>query len=408
LSASKESYSYVPYESPSGSADDEEEESSDSFSGPPTVPTTVCGHYRVIDMIGSGSYSDVYSGVDQVTSEKVAIKFEWTRAEKGRRLLDEAKLYKSLGRTNNTPNIRWSGTEAEYNIMVMDLLGPSLDSLFIACGRKFTLKTVLMLAEQMISLIQFVHSRDIVHRDIKPHNFLMGLGEDSHRVVIMDFGLAKRFRDADTGKHIPCTQGRGVTGTVRYASINVHRGLEPSRRDDLEAIGYVLMHFMRRTLPWQGLKASSKRAKHEKIKRCKQKTSDEELCDGYPYEFVQFFKHCRSLQYEDKPDYDYLRRLMRGLFKRERFQDDNRFDWMNGHDANKFARCAEPRRRSRSRENRPDRPNSRSRKSYRKQGASFSKDKAKRKSKERFTNEDLNADSRHGDRKVRQDLCGTM
>jgi len=321
--------SYSSYESPSRSlAEEDDEESTES--GPPPVPSLVAGRFRVKERIGSGSYSVVYRGTDREMHDKVAIKCEWVKAEKGRRLLPEARLYETFGKCKDVPQVRWYGRQGPYNIMVMDLQGASLDDRFSACGRKFSLKTVLLLAEQMIERIEFVHSHGIVHRDIKPHNFLMGMGEAQDRVLIMDFGLAKRYMDRISGKHIACTEHRGVTGTVRYASLNVHEGLEPSRRDDLEAIGFVLMHFLRGTLPWQGLKASSKRAKHEKIKRCKQKTSIDELCKGYPDEFAQYLKHCRSLQYAERPDYEYLRKLMRDCMARERLKRDGVFDWTEG------------------------------------------------------------------------------
>mmetsp|Transcript_36352 Transcript_36352/g.73280 ORF Transcript_36352/g.73280 Transcript_36352/m.73280 type:complete len:348 (-) Transcript_36352:133-1176(-) len=310
----------------SGSIDDPgEDESSDS---PPAVPKVICGRFDVGRMIGSGSYSEVFAGFDRAAGQKVAIKLEWMKAEKGRKLLSEAKLYKSLGSHGSIPGIRWSGVEGEYNVMVMDLLGPSLDELFSTCDRRFSLRTVLLLAGQMIDCIEFVHSCGILHRDIKPHNFLMGVGERSERVYIMDFGLAKRFRDFESGEHIPCARKRGVTGTVRYASLNVHDGFEPSRRDDLEGIGNVLVHFLRGHLPWQGLKAGSKRKKHQKIGQCKRETSIEELCRGFPQEFARYFHHCRSLQYADRPDYGYLRSLMKDALVRECYQHDLRYDWM--------------------------------------------------------------------------------
>jgi len=309
-----------------GEAEDEEDD--ESSASPPPVPRVICGRFDVGRMIGSGSYSEVFAGFDRAAGERVAIKLEWQKAEKGRKLLAEARLYKSLGFNGSLPGIRWSGVEGEYNVMVMDLLGPSLDELFRSCGRRFSLATVLRLAVQMIECIEFVHTCGIIHRDIKPHNFLMGTGDRSERLYIMDFGLAKRFRDFETGEHIPCAHKRGVTGTVRYASLNVHEGFEPSRRDDLEAIGNVLLHLLRGNLPWQGLKAASKRRKHQKIRKSKAETSIEDLCRGYPQEFVRFFHHCRSLQYVDRPDYGYLRGLMKGALARECGQREPRYDWM--------------------------------------------------------------------------------
>lgn len=295
--------------------------------GDKTVPAVVNGRFEVKQKLGSGSYSDVYLAWDKVEAENVAVKFEWTKAERGQRLLQEAQLYESLAGTEDAPRVRWWGVEGDFNCMALDLLGPSLEDLFCACGRRFSLKTVLLLVEQMIDRVRYVHSRGILHRDIKPNNFLMGLGERSRHVYIMDFGLAKRYLDP-AGEHIPCVRKRGLTGTVRYTSLNVHRGLEPSRRDDLGAIGYVMMYFSRGRLPWQGISAKSKRTKQRKIGGRKEQVSHRELCQGYPEEFVKYLEHCDSLPYPQAPDYDYLKRLLRDVILREQLARDWVFDWM--------------------------------------------------------------------------------
>ena len=184
-----------------------------------------------------------------------------------------------------------------------------------------------MLADQMICRAEYVHSKNFIHRDIKPDNFLMGLGKRSSLVYIIDFGLAKKYRDQKTAKHIPYRDGKSLTGTARYASINAHAGVEQSRRDDLEAIGYVIMYFLRGALPWQGINTRNREEKYKKIMEKKMSTSLEELCQGFPIEFMTFINYCKALKFEDRPDYAYLRRMLKDLFVREGFEYDYVFDW---------------------------------------------------------------------------------
>lgn len=211
--------------------------------------------------------------------------------------------------------------------MVLDLLGPSLEDLFNYCGRRFQLKTVLMLADQLLGRLEYVHTKSFIHRDVKPDNFLIGLGKRQSVIHIIDFGLAKKYRDPRSHQHIPYRENKNLTGTARYASINTHIGIEQSRRDDLESLGYVLMYFIRGSLPWQGLKANTKKQKYERIMDRKMSTSTEQLCKGYATEFRSYFEYCRSLRFEDRPDYAYLKRLFKELFYRKGFQYDNMFDW---------------------------------------------------------------------------------
>ncbi|THG12443.1 hypothetical protein TEA_027467 [Camellia sinensis var. sinensis] len=280
------------------------------------------GKFKMGRKIGSGSFGELYLGVNIQTGEEVAIKMESAKT-KHPQLHYESKLYMLLQGGTGVPHLKWFGLDGEYNVMVIDLLGPSLEDLFNYCNRKLSLKTVLMLADQ----VEYMHSRGFLHRDIKPDNFLMGLGRKANQVYIIDYGLAKKYRDLQTHKHIPYRENKNLTGTARYASVNTHLGVEQSRRDDLESLGYVLMYFLRGSLPWQGLKAGTKKQKYDKISEKKMLTSIEVLCKGYPSEFISYFHYCRSLRFEDKPDYAYLKRLFRDLFIREGYQFDYVFDW---------------------------------------------------------------------------------
>ncbi|XP_077980011.1 casein kinase I-like isoform X3 [Glandiceps talaboti] len=282
--------------------------------------------YRLGRKIGSGSFGDIYLGTNITNGEEVAIKLECVKT-KHPQLHIESKFYKMMQGGVGIPTIKWCGAEGDYNVMVMELLGPSLEDLFNFCSRKFSLKTVLLLADQLISRIEYIHSKNFIHRDVKPDNFLMGLGKKGNLVYIIDFGLAKKYRDARTHQHIPYRENKNLTGTARYASINTHLGIEQSRRDDLESLGYMLMYYNLGSLPWQGLKAATKRQKYERISEKKMSTPIEILCKGFPSDFATYLNYVRSLGFEDKPDYSYLRQLFRNLFHRKGFTYDYVFDW---------------------------------------------------------------------------------
>ena len=227
--------------------------------------------------------------------------------------------------------------------MVFDLLGPSLEDLFQFCGRKFSLKTVLMLADQLLDRLEFIHSRDIIHRDIKPANCLMGMGKQGNIVYITDLGIATERRS---------TQGRlnpslrpGLVGTARFASVNGHLGvgkcsiLGPGPLkvltyiraqhpcDDLESLGYMLLYFLNSSLPWQGLKAKNHEEREQLILKKKQTRKVKDLCKGLPKEFAAYFNHIRSLGFDDTPNYAHLRQSFRNLHLREGHAYDNVYDW---------------------------------------------------------------------------------
>lgn len=282
--------------------------------------------YRLGRKLGSGSFGDIHQGTTLATDEQVAVKLE-KRKTKHPQLHIEAKFLSMLHGGIGIPQILWTGQEGDFNVLVMQLLGPSLEDLFNFCGRKFSMKTVLLLADQLISRIEYVHFKGFIHRDVKPDNFLMGPGKKGNLVYIIDFGLAKRFRCPRTHLHIPYKEHKNLTGTARYASVNTHLGIEQSRRDDLESLGYVLMYFNLGSLPWQGLRAVDKKQKYEKICEKKLSTSVDMLCKGYPAEFSTYLNYCRSLRFEDKPDYSYLRQLYRSHFLKQGYSYDFIFDW---------------------------------------------------------------------------------
>lgn len=291
------------------------------------IEIRVGGRYKLRHKIGSGSFGDIYLANNVQTNEEVAVKMEDSRS-KYPQLIYEAKILHALQGSSGIPTLLWFGQEGDYNILVMDLLGQNLEELFILCSNKMSIKTGLMLADQLLSIMEFIHSRGFIHRDLKPENLLMGLGKQSNFVNFIDFGLSKRFRDSKTLQHIPYRENKQLTGTARYASINTHRGIEQSRRDDLESLGYVLIYLLKGGLPWQSLKAKNKLEKYTRILEKKESTSVDSLCKGLPQEFVTYINYCRSLKFEEKPDYNYLRRLFKELFMREGYEYDYVYDWV--------------------------------------------------------------------------------
>lgn len=268
--------------------------------------------YRITRRIGGGSFGEIYMGVGP-NNEKVAVKFE-RHGTRCPQLRHEYKVYRELLGCHGFCQVYHFGQQDNYNVMVMDLLGPSLEDLFNKCNRRFSLKTVLQIADQMLERVDTLHSRHLIHRDIKPANFVIGLGENAANIYCVDFGLSKRYRHPKNLQHIPHRDGRSLTGTPRYASINNHLGIEQSRRDDLESIGYVLIYFLKGSLPWQGLKAKNAQKKYRLILEKKQQVSIAQLCQGCPSQFAEFLAYTRSLKFDAKPDIPYLRKLFRDLY----------------------------------------------------------------------------------------------
>ncbi|XP_026809007.1 casein kinase I-like [Rhopalosiphum maidis] len=292
--------------------------------------------YRLGKKIGKGNFGEVRIGKDIRNNEDVAIKTEAITA-KIPQLVFEYNIYRQLGATDRTHNMKgipkvycYKLAGTQYNALVMELLGPSLEDLFNVCKRKFTLKTILMIAIHTLHRIETVHERGIVYRDIKPENFVVGrnLLKKDNTIYIIDFGLAKEYIDHKTKKHIPYREKKNLTGTARYMSINTHLGKEQSRRDDLESLGHMYMYLARGSLPWQGLKVQNAKERFQKIGEMKKNTPIDTLCEGYP-EMAEYMQYVRHLEFYEEPNYRLLRHIFTTALHKNGFEDDQIFDWID-------------------------------------------------------------------------------
>lgn len=290
----------------------------------------VANRFQVGRLIGRGAFGEVHVGVDRDTLEEVAIKVE-PGMSKQPRLLYEAKVCKSLVGRPGFPQLRYCGFESRTKVLVMGLLGPSLEHLRVACGGSLSFKTVLMLGDQLVDRLDVFHSEGYVHRDIAPQNVLLGRGKDEGVVHLIDYGLCKRFKDPEKQKHIEYRDGKLIKGTMWFASLNALRGRELSRRDDLEAVGYVLLYLLRGSLPWQDPPPTfTKRAAFEAMARARAATSVQEMCADLEHgarELGEYLTYCKGLGFKDCPDYGYLRRIFTEAMAREGYLYDHEFDW---------------------------------------------------------------------------------
>ena len=298
-------------------------------------------NYSIVKMLGFGAFGEIHLAYDINLKVMRAIKFEPT-SHKNPQLKHEYTVLEQLNKpenniisTNQEPIIGipkvyfFDRYENRFNYLVMELLGPSLSDLFQLKEKNFSLETVLLIGYQVLTRIEMVHEKGFLHRDIKPENFVIGLGQKSNMVHIIDFGLSKRYKDKTSGQHIPYRENRDLVGTVRYASINAHLGIEQSRRDDIEGIGYILVYLYLGRLPWQG-KQDKAKPQVSKIMEKKLITPPEILCKKMPIEFSYYFHYCRNLKFEDRPDYNMLKKLfMDVLVSRINLKEEFLFDWFD-------------------------------------------------------------------------------
>ena len=230
-------------------------------------------------------------------------------------LRHEFKVYKEIhskGKVKGFPYIYNFGASRQGNLLILDLLGPSLNILLDACNGKFTLKQTIYICDQTLQRLETLHNHNLIHRDVKPDNFAIGLTDN--QIYCIDLGLTQSYCDRLTKNHKPYVDTKSLVGTPRYASINVHKGITYGRRDDLQSLAYTLIYLIKGSLPWQGIDITDKKEKYKKILEKKESISSDELCEGLPKEFSIFLQYTKDLKFDEKPNYSYLRGLFHSMY----------------------------------------------------------------------------------------------
>ena len=282
--------------------------------------------YKILKKIGKGSFGHVYLCQNISTKENYAVKFE-PKNQQDLILERETYLLYYL-RGFGIPEIITYGQNSKYNILVQTLLGKSINNIFIDKNKKFSLKDCCMIGIQILDRLEYIHSKYIIHRDVKPDNFLIG-NPDINTIYLIDFGLAKKYMSTRTGKHAKFTINKKWSGTSRFASANSLRGVAQSRRDDLESLCYLLLFLMKGSLPWDNVYGINENEEILLIYKIKKYMAPELLFMNLPKEAANFFNYCKKLEYEQKPDYNYLRSLLLNILEYSNEKNDFNFSWIN-------------------------------------------------------------------------------
>ena len=278
--------------------------------------------------LGKGSFGQIYKCFNTQTKKEYAAKIE-SNTTTIPLLTHEYKMLKMLEGGEGIPTPIFFKNQGLDTILVIDNLGPNLeDILQDTKKKKFSLKTTLMIADQILTRLNYIHDLGIIHRDMKPENFLVPNHVRDTTIYIIDFGLARKYIDPKTNSHIPFREGRSITGTVRYISTNVHKGYEQSRRDDLLSLCYIICYFIRGELPWDSVKAKVKEEKYKEIFEIKQEYNAEKLSENFPIELKIFFEYVFQLEFETKPNYTYLKSLISKAIENTGNVNDMAFDWL--------------------------------------------------------------------------------
>ena len=279
--------------------------------------------------LGEGAFGKIYECQNIKNKQTYAAKIEYHSAPNPQ-LYQESKIMTEMKGKLGFPTCYQVIYLKQELVMVTDLLGPNIQDIMDNIeGKKFTMKSTLLLTEQMLKRLRDLHEKGIIHRDMKPENFVIGKGKNEKLIYMIDFGLSRHYLIEKTQQHIPMKSDRAIVGTLRYISMNCHEGLEVSRRDDLESLAYMMIHFVIGELPWMGIKAKSLGEKYKRVYEKKQETVPDDICKILPDEMKSFLQHILNLEFEEKPNYDYLEGLIKSLKSKYGFKNDDNFEWLD-------------------------------------------------------------------------------
>ena len=281
--------------------------------------------YKVKKKLGEGAFGDVYLGQTISNNVYVAIKTEPRKIVKPILESEAFLLYSIAG--PGIPEVKSFGKTKHYNILIEPLLGSTLYSLYLDHNKNFTLKDICLISIQCITRLESVHNKGIIHCDIKPENFSIGL-KDKRIIYLIDFGLSKKYRSDRTKRHIQFNITKTMCGTARYASMNALSGLQLSRRDDLESLSYMILYFLLKKLPWQGITAKNLEKRYKKIYDKKAELEKWDKFKELPTQIQNFVKYCRSLGFSQDPDYKLMKSYFYDLMNINNFFDDKNFSWI--------------------------------------------------------------------------------
>ncbi|CAD8067160.1 unnamed protein product [Paramecium sonneborni] len=283
---------------------------SDEDIQPLKIGDMIQNRFLISQKIGEGSFGSIFKVLDKNNNNAIwAMKVE-SEDDENSLLEKEIKVLIELRKQQGFPQIKFYGQERGYTYCIMSMLGKNLEQIFRKLGGIMNIATVIRLAiqvtQQMIDRISVMHENRLLHRDIKPDNFVIDSGPNPKMIYLIDFGLSKNYIN-NKGEHISYVKKAGLIGTARYASINAHKEMEQGRRDDLESIGYVLIYLASGNLPWMNLQIDSKDAKYTKIYQIKKEIKTESLCFNLPKCFYFYMNDVKSLEFTENPNYDKLK-----------------------------------------------------------------------------------------------------